>query len=50
MEKNRIILSFNLEAKSAPTRPHPPRVMSKPSQSFLMVTIDTSLRLLSSIL
>ena len=31
MEKNRIILSFNLDAKSAPTRPSPPRVMSKPA-------------------
>ncbi len=29
MEKNRIILSFNLEAKSAPIRPSPPRAMSK---------------------
>ena len=31
MEKNRIILSFNLEAKSAPIRPSPPRAMSKPA-------------------
>ena len=31
MEKNRIILSFNLDAKSAPTRPPPPRAMSKPA-------------------
>ena len=29
MEKNRIILSFNLDAKSAPTRPSPPRAVSK---------------------
>ena len=31
MEKNRIIRSFNLDAKSAPTRPSPPRAMSKPA-------------------
>lgn len=31
MEKNRIILSFNLDAKSAPTRPSPPKAVSKPA-------------------
>ena len=31
MEKNRIIRSFNLDAKSAPPRPSPPRAMSKPA-------------------
>lgn len=31
MEKNRTILSFNLDAKSAPTRPSPPRAVSKPA-------------------
>lgn len=31
MEKNRIILSFNLDAKSAPTHPRPPRAVSKPA-------------------
>lgn len=29
MEKNRIIRPFNLDAKSAPTRPSPPRAVSK---------------------
>ena len=31
MEKNRIIRPFNLDAKSAPTRPSPPRAVSKPA-------------------
>ena len=31
MEKNRIIRSFNLDAKSAPTRPRPPTASSQPA-------------------